>query len=265
MSDAILLLAGNSWCYAPVDGDIGTQSMRAISIGLASSHNGYIKDAFRKESAHIPGAHGLRAALQALGDDEISLIPNEKLCFGNKDGSIAYDGNADICLMECPTQVGIKLQPRVLDDEEIVMTLWPKSQKTVPAKVKLAGKRIWLDFPEEQNKDERCFVFDGGWNGLITASFPVADGRAEVVPYQNIGTWLCSIGSKSASWMSGRFGIEKTGDFFIIEDKKTGKRYGGKFHSTNEEAQDMEKIILSRRLESVGLGALIPVYTLVKA
>ena len=267
MSDAILLFREGAWCYAAVDSDVGMAALRSVSIGLSSPCGHFIR-----LGSHVSfpatGLDGLKIALSAMDGDELRLMPNEKLCFGNKKGSFSYDRESDLCLSECPVQVGtigVRLRPRDLDDEEIVMTLWPSSRRAMPAKARRIGKRVWLDLVEEQNKGDRCFVFDDGWNGLITASLPVSEGQVEAVSHCSIGTWLCSAGSKSASWMSDRFGVDGEGGSFVVEDRKTGRKYRGRFHAETAGAQAMEKAIVERRLAAKGIGALIPTYRLAKA
>lgn len=265
MADAVLLLKGNDPRYASIDGDAGMRASRSIQAGLSESSNHFIKlgehENFDRSEKPLSG---LSLALASLGESEISLIPNEKLCFGKKDGAVAYSKPYDLCLSECPSMLGVKAALRELEDEEIVMTLWPSSKKACPARVHRAGKRVWLDLAEEQDKEGRCFVFDEGWNELVAVSQPIIEGQAPTVSHCGVGSWLCATGSKAASWSSGRFEIEPDGDAFIVKDSKTGRGYRGKFKTEGPESQRMEMVFLERRLASKGIGGLIPSYKLAK-
>jgi len=266
MSEAVLVIEGESWSYTACDGDAGMRVNRSVSAGLASPCGHFVRLGSLKSFQGRTGMPGLRAALMALEGDGIFLVPNEKLCFGRKEDSFAHDGANDLSLSECPTRIGVKLRPRDLEDEEIVQTLWPSSGRALPARVRRVGKRVCLDLAEEQGKGERCFVFDDGWNWLVTASLPVeGDGLVEAIPHCSIGTWLCLAGSKSASWMPDRFAVGGSGGFFTVEDAKTGHKYRGRLKSDKEEIRGMERDLIGRRLASGGIGALIPAYKLANA
>ena len=266
MADAVLLLKGERQQYVAVDSDAGMRAARSVYAGLSRPSAHLIRlGEQEKLASHGSAFSGLGLALASLGELEISLVPDEKLCFGKRDESAAYSKLDDLSLVPSREAMGVKIKPRELDDGEIVMTLWPAAKRAFPALAHRAGKGIWLDLVEQQDKGSRCFVFDEGWNELITVSLPVMEGQVPAVPHCGIGAWLCSAGSKAASWTPGRFEVDPEGESFFVKDTKTGRRYMGKFKTESPDARRIEKVFLERRLSSKGIGALLPSYKLGRA
>lgn len=274
MANAIRVSDGKRWAYVPANGEHYAHLESFAAVGLATvSVDGAVLlkheagpifwDILNKAPADKET--GI-SALKALDTKAINL-KNEKLVFGKKDDAISYNQYADLSLME-GEESGVSLAARSIEDGDIVMTAWPKSERLIPAKVVEADKRILLEFPIAADKGDRCFVLDENGKELITVSFE-SDGsnRVYAMNAKVLDSWLCAAGSQTAMQLGGRFGVShQPRGRFVIMDGKTGKTYSGTINSPEDDKDnfELEKIHLERLLASKGLGAILPRYILTR-
>lgn len=275
MSEVIRVTDGKQWAYVPATPEEQSRLSRFASAGMAEVTAGtvYLKsdggpmywDALNraKEIEH----DNLRTVLQAVGSDSLNLTPDEMLVFGKKDDG-EYNEFADISLVKKDSvDLGLRVAARPIQDNEIVMTLWPKSGALVPAKASTSGRRVWLELAEPQDEGERCFILDEKCSSLLTVSLESKGGnRLLVLNPLAIDSWLCASGSKAVMGMSDRFRFEPRQGEFVIIDGKTGKKFMGRFFFANgdQESLRLEEVRIQRLLHSKGLGAILPTYELRK-
>lgn len=199
----------------------------------------------------------------------IPLGEEEGLKFGEDKGATSYNKFADVSLSKGYWSSPVNLAGKQLEDGQIVMTIWPESERILPAKVSYADKRVWLELPESQKKGDRCFVLDDKDASLLTVSFASDGGEKVAAMNPNVLTsWLCATGSMSMRKMSGRFGVNHlAGGHFVIVDNEKGQSYRGTIasHPVDIDNFELEKARLERLLASKGLGAVLPLYILKRA
>lgn len=274
MADVIRVVDGDRWTYVPADGTEQSRLERFAALDMANVSNGSVflkSDAgplFWEMLGQPEGEKSfVKAAAELLGKQSISLVPDEDLAFGEKDGAAAYNKSIDISLVQRDIAgPGLTIAARPLQDEEIVMTAWPKDGRFIPALARVQNRRVWLELAEPQDDGERCFVLDETCRSVITASYE-CDGsdRVQAMTPAALDSWLCSVGSKAVMGMSHRYALQVEGIDFVIKDRKTSRSYKGQFTQKDGHHLAFEKMRMERLLASKGLGAILPSYVLRKA
>jgi len=279
MANAIRVSDGSKWAYVPAGAEHQARLERFAAAGMAEISDGFVMlkheagemfwEMLKKEFPAQDSSAILKIAEKAFDSKSIALLPDEEISFGEKDDSISYNKFADLSLTNGSSDLPVDLAAKPLEDGRIVMTIWPKSKRVIPAKVTHADKRVWLELPESQEKGERCFVLDDKDASFLTVSSE-SDGTDKVgaVNPNVITSWLCAAGSKSMRRMGGRYGVEhRPQGQFLITDRTSGKSYSGTIssHGLDIDNFELEKSRLERLLASKGLGAVLPLYILKRA
>lgn len=274
MTDVVRVACRDRWAYVPVGTDEHAILVRlaqkqladntAVEVRLRSDAGPIIWEALAgaaKRSANPPPT-----ALASLSENSIELAPDEALFLGKEPGSISYNQFADLSLMQArPQGRGLPLSSRGISDGDIVMTAWPKARRLIPGRVGIEGRRREVELAEPPPRGQRCFVLDEDGRAFLTVGMPsdVAD-RVRFLPPSAVDTWLFSAGSRAAKSGSERYRIQDvSGARFVIMDRKTGKKYAGKFMSEGERLE-LEKDRLEWLLANRGLGGVLPIYELEK-
>lgn len=283
MANAIRVSDGKRWAYVPAEGEHQARLEQLASAGMAVVSNGAVLlkaeagplfwEMISKERAvtnQIEADLAMAAALKALDSDSIALADGEKLAFGKKEDALSYSEFSDLSLAERGSdENSIPISNEPVKDGQIVMTLWPKSKRLIPARVSTANKRVSLELVESQEKGERCFVLDEKSGALLTVSYASDGGERLMAKNPEVmRSWLCAAGSKAILKESGRYAISyQPGGRFVIMDAKTGSAYAGQLTSppTDSDRFEFEKMLIDRLLSSKGLGAILPGYVLKRA
>lgn len=279
MSKAIKVSDGVRSMYVPMNSEHQARFERFASAGLIDVVDGVIH--LRSEAgpmfwemlkANPPQDQSQThfKVLEAIDSDSINLSSNEVVSFGEKPDSLAYSKTADLSLgKQGWRQGGVGVALKKIMPDEILMTVWPKSQRMIPAKASNQDRRLSLELVQKPEKGERCFILDEEGKTLYTVSY-ASDGSEKIHAVNPVvfDALLVTAGSPSIYHSNDRFHVSSGQDgLFLIHDKKASKKYSGHFnhHTTEPDALDAELRQIEHLLASRGLGAILPTYSLKRA
>jgi hypothetical protein len=271
MANVIRVSRGDRWLHVPDNEDNRDILSRMLVAGLAANDGAGIKllseagpifwDSMKPripQPAPVP-----RHVFDAMRDGGIVLLSGEMLSFGRQ-AEASYNDYADMSWLNNPSlSGGLPISLADMNDEDIVLTAWPGRRRLVPAKVMRNARQASLEMACPAPRGERCFVLEEFGTGLLTASMASSgDETLKIMRPASFVSWLMSIGSKAMSRLSSRFSLKSSGDGFVIDDSRAGRRYSGKFVTTNpaDEASHMEWILARH-----GLGGILKQYMLERA
>ena len=271
--EAVRVTCGSDWAYVPTSGRKYDVLCKLASEGLAEATPSGVR--LKHETGPLAwsvmgrprDSRPLPQAMRSLSENGMDVSPDERLCFGKAAGG-EYNEYADMPVVRRKEPGGgIKLSAGRMSDGDMVLCAWPRSRRLIPGMAKADGRRLSVSLVEAAPRGERCFVVDEEGKRLLTVSL-ASDGSdsVKVMPPLAMDSWLFSVGSRAARDLDSRFDVEEEDGSFLISDKKTGRRYAGRFQNgPDSERLGIEKERLQWLLATSGLGGILPVYTLEKA
>jgi hypothetical protein len=277
MAEVIRVTRGDGWFYVAAGSKSHGKLASMTAAGLAETHGHEVRlvsetgpmdwDELSSPDRHRPAP---LAALAAMDPNGIRINPGESIRIGKDPDAASYNEFADISLVTEAKSPGLALSSAGLTDGEIVVTVWPKEKRIVPAKVVASGARLWVELAEPQPKGSRCFVADDHGRSLATVSLQSdGSGLVAVLPPVALDSWLFAAGSRATKSRNDRYSLSSlsNGQAFVVTDNKTGRRYAGKFKNNptcNPERFSLESERVKWLLSFRGLAGILPNYQLAK-
>jgi hypothetical protein len=200
-------------------------------------------------------------------DDSIVLSPNIVITLGELNGNGNKEYNKFVKLsisLDEEKKSNLSMTRRDMKAEEIVLTLWPKKKKIIPAQVRKIGHNIEIELAGEARKDERCFVLNEDASRFYTVSMASTTDKEtniiKLVQPRAIESWLSS--QNALYEQNDRFAVSRLDYGFEISDSKKKRKYMGSLKNNEELFIENELYSIKRTLESKGLGAILPIYSL---
>jgi len=266
MADIVRVSCDNKWTYVAVGSEEHDHVLRFAQKGLAHSTS---SDVRLKSEAGPLFWELIGEAPKAKQDIHSKImecltyhgigVGTEELRFGKHGDN--HNKFSDLSLVpESSSKRGASLSDYGIDEDDIVLTAWPKSRKILPALVLRPERHFILELVDDGQNGERCFVLDED-GGIITAS--LASNGSEflrVLPQLAFDSWLSASGCKNAR--RSRFSVKDHENKILIEDFEDGRTY---LTSYATEKKDLERQGMECLLAHGGLGAVIPKYELENA
>lgn len=256
---AIRVSNGDDWSYVEWNGSLKTASQEDgfDGVRLRSDDGGVVWQSTKEDEEYA--APFPDRMLRCMGSGWANIYPSERISFGKVEGA-TYNEVFDLSLSKIDTTEGFVLAPPNLDDGDLVLTAWGNGIDLQPGRFRRQGARIWVELVEPHKVGERCFLLDETGRRIVSASMPSVGGdEVRVAPPKSFVSWLWAVESSASKAMSERFTVEPEGNWFAIKDWRTGKRYLGKYKTSNKELETQD---VHWALTSNGVGGLISDYVL---
>lgn len=198
-------------------------------------------------------------------DNSIILSPNIKITLGELEGAREFNKFVKLSIsFDQNKKSNLFMTKRDMKENEILLTLWPKNRRIIPAKVKSTGYDIEIELAGNAKKEERCFVINEDANRFYTISMAsTKDKETDVIKLvqpRAIESWLSSCDALTEP--NDRFSVLRINHGFEISDNKKKRKYTGSLKNSDELSIENELYSIKRTLESKGLGSILPIYSL---
>lgn len=204
-------------------------------------------------------------SLANMGKGYVDILPKERLIFGKADNARAYDPFLDLSVASADEHGGFKVFMGNLKDGDILLTFWEDGKTILPAKVNISSSRFDAELVESYKRDQRCFILDEKGETLVSIGKSEGDTVSLLKPI-SFTSWLWAHDTNFKKAVSERYAVLDEDGTFLIKDSKTGKTFRGSYKSSGYgETRSVELMEIEWLIASKGLGAIIPLYDLVKA